>query len=117
MLDRAGKGVTGHTSPELELLAHTARRFSVARYLRPRTTDAECLSGLGVPSEAIDSGGPGTIKILIILVLIIRTRPDLSVTLIAVIVVVLRTDDAGQGGLRPSASRASLPASSSKGRP
>ena len=66
---------------------------------------------------ALGYGGPGTIKILIVLVLIIRTRPDLSVTLIAVIVVVLRTDDAGQGGLRPSASRASLPASSSKGRP
>ncbi|WP_424985844.1 hypothetical protein [Microbulbifer sp. S227A] len=64
-----------------------------------RTTYAECLSDLGVPTEAIDYGGAGTIKILIliILVLILRTRPDMSVTLVAIIVVLLRIDEAGQG--------------------
>lgn len=63
-----------------------------------RSTLAECLANIGVPPAALDYGGPATIKILI---LIIRTRPDLAVTLIAMIVVLLRIDDAGNGKQKP----------------
>lgn len=64
-----------------------------------RTDLRQCLVNAGVPVEQIDNGGPGTIKILFvaIIVLLIRTRPDMASTLIVLIVVVFRIDDGANG--------------------